>query len=434
MCRLLLSLSSLPCLLLALALPIADAHAQSADQQLLSAVDNPDPVIPGQLLTYTIQTRNNGPNAAVNGGLNVNLANELTMTSMTAPSGFSCAAFGNNLSCTHPSFAANTTATFTIVARLGEHLLNFPDGQFSSNFFSSGTTPDPVQGNEFQTVVTRWDSPQVDIAVTAADAPDPVGPNQDITYSVLVRSLGPDTPTNVNFNVFNNNSLRFVSNTAPAGFNCTLPAVGGAPVYSCSIASLPPGNYPFTVVLRADLAVLGPNDGSVAVNFASAGTGDDTDDNNNSETEVTTYVTPDADIGISVSDSPDPVVLGGDITFNVAVTNAGPDPGTTTNFNMFNSGDLRFVSLQAAPGFNCNPPAVGTRPTFTCTHPSMPVGQTANFVVITRTDPALINANGGTISNSFTAASSLSDPVGNNNAETEQTLVLADGLFKNGFE
>lgn len=415
-------------------LPSAPASAQSADQQMLSVVDSPDPMIPGQLLTYTVQIRNNGPDPAVNGGININLPLTLAFVSSSLPPGFSCAAFGSSMSCTHPNFAAGTTATITLVFRLGEHLLNVPDGQFSTHFFTSGVTPDPVQGNNAITSVTNWDSPQVDVAISAVDSPDPVGPDQNITYSVMVSNTGPDPATNVNFNVFNNNSLRFQSNTAPAGFSCTLPAVGAAPVYTCTASTLPPGNYPFTVVLRAELAVLGPNDGSVAVSFSANGIGDDTDDNNNSETEITSYVTPDADVSITVSDSPDPVILGGNITFNATITNGGPDPATATNFNMFNNGSLRFVSVQAPAGFNCTPPAVNNAPTFTCTHPSLPVGQSANVIVVTRTDPALLGTTGGTVSNSFSANSSLSDPVNANNTKTEQTLVLADDLFRNGFE
>ena len=66
------------------------AVAQSADQEVVSVVDAPDPVVPGQNVTYTVTVRNNGPNAASAGGLNVNLANALTHLSNTPPAGFTC--------------------------------------------------------------------------------------------------------------------------------------------------------------------------------------------------------------------------------------------------------------------------------------------------------------------------------------------------------
>ena len=208
-------------ILLGLLMLSGAAFGQSADQEVVSVVDSPDPATPGQSLTYTIVVRNNGPDAATNGGLNVNLDQALSLTSSNAPAGFTCYTSGNNISCIHPSLAAGSSATITLVAMVPPHLLNFPDGTFNSAFFTSGVTPDPNNANNTQTSTTSYDSPQIDLSLTVADSPDPVGPDQNITYSATVTNAGPDTATNVNFNVYNNNTLRFQSVTAPAGFACT---------------------------------------------------------------------------------------------------------------------------------------------------------------------------------------------------------------------
>lgn len=55
-----------------LLLPVV-AFAQSADQEVVSVADKPDPITPGATLTYTITMTNHGPDPAVNGGFNVNL-------------------------------------------------------------------------------------------------------------------------------------------------------------------------------------------------------------------------------------------------------------------------------------------------------------------------------------------------------------------------
>lgn len=65
----------------------------------MSVVASADPVIPGQSFNYTITLRNNGPAAAVNGGVNVNLDQNLTLLSTSVPAGFSCPQFGNNVTC-----------------------------------------------------------------------------------------------------------------------------------------------------------------------------------------------------------------------------------------------------------------------------------------------------------------------------------------------
>jgi len=418
------------CVLLGLAAP---AFGQSADQEVVSVVDSPDPVVPGGNITYTVTIRNNGPDAAANGGLNVNLSASLAYVSATPPAGYSCFALGNNLSCTAPSFAPST-AVITIVAQVPASLLNFPDGTVTSNFSTSGVTLDPNIGNNQKSSTTDYDSPQVDLSVAVTDSPDPVGPNQNLTYTVTAKNDGPNSATDVNFNVFNNGTLQFKSVTAPAGFNCAAPAVNGVPTFSCSKAAVAPGTYPFTVVVYANGALLGANDGTVQTFFGFGGTGNDTNRNNDGETETTAYVTPDANLSVAVGDTPDPAVVGGEIEYLVTVTNLGPDTATSANLNVSNNGLLKFVALDAAAGFNCTPPAVGATPTFTCSNPSFEADEQAEFIVTVRTDESTLGVEGGVVSTNFSIGSALTDPVNGNNSETEETTVLKNTLFRDGFE
>jgi uncharacterized repeat protein (TIGR01451 family) len=400
------------------------AFAQSADQELLSAVDSPDPVIPGNNVTYTVQVRNNGPDPAVNGGLNMNIGGSLTYLSAFGPAGFTCLNLGNNASCTSPSFPAGTTATFTVITQLDPSRLNFPDGTVTSNFFTSGVTPDPNNGNNNASVNTAWDSPQIDLALTVTDSPDPVFPNGNITYTIPVSNNGPDTATSVNFNSFNNGTLKFQSATAPAGWNCTLPAVNGNPTFTCTTPSFAPGTVNFTVVVKADPVVLGVNDGTVSMVFGVNGTGDDTNDPNNTEQEDTAYVTPDSDMGVSVTDSPDPVFPNGTITYTVQVTNGGPDAAPGATLNSFNNGTLKFQSATVPAGWNCTLPAVNAAPTINCTNPSFANGGSSTFTFVVLADPAVLGINDGTVSTVFSAGSAVSDPNNANNVEQEDTAYV----------
>jgi uncharacterized repeat protein (TIGR01451 family) len=395
----------------------------SADQEVVSVVDSPDPIVPGQDLTYTVTVRNNGPNAAVNGGLNVNLGGGLTLQTTASPAGFTCTAFGSSLSCTNPSFAPGT-AVITLVARVDASLLNFPDTSINSNFTTSGTTPDPNNGNNAKSATTAVDSPQVDLSVSVTDSPDPVGPDQNITYTATVANAGPDAATNASFNVFHNNGLSFQSAVVPAGFSCALPNPGAAPIFTCTAASFAPGNSVFTVVVRADDDVLGINDGTLQTAFGFSGTGNETNQANNAETESTAYVTPDADVTVSVTDSPDPVFPNGDITYTVTVGNSGPDPATSFMLNTFNNGSLRFRSVTSPAGFSCTPPALNAAPTFTCTAPSVAAGASSVFTIVVRADPAILGLNDGTVQTAFSVSSARSDPVPANNSETETTAYV----------
>ena len=179
------------------------AFAQTADQEVVSAVDSPDPVVPGNNVTYTVTMKNNGPDPAVNGGLNIILSGSVTPVSATPPAGFSCTAPSQFMTCNTPSMAVGTYV-FTVVVNVTSSLLNFADGSFSSSFSSSGTTTDPNNGNNSKNATTNYDSPQINMGIAVTDSPDPVTPNNDITYTVNINNAGPDGGTNATFNVFNN--------------------------------------------------------------------------------------------------------------------------------------------------------------------------------------------------------------------------------------
>ncbi len=52
------------------------------------------------------------------------------------------------------------------------------------------------------------------------------------------------------------------------------------------------------------------------------------DDAGNRLTQVITVPAPEADLGLSITDSPDPVVAGNNVIYTVTVTNNGPDGAT----------------------------------------------------------------------------------------------------------
>ena len=65
---------------------------------------------------------------------------------------------------------------------------------------------------------------------------------------------------------------------------------------------------------------------------------------------------------------------GTDVTFNVTVTNNGPDPGAVTMDDPV-TGGWTFVSVSAPAGFLCTNPGLGaTSGTVSCSNPSMAPG------------------------------------------------------------
>ncbi|HEX7150879.1 MAG TPA: IPTL-CTERM sorting domain-containing protein [Thermoanaerobaculia bacterium] len=396
--------------------------AQSADQQIVSVTESADPVVPGANYTYTIQIQNNGPNAATNGGVNIALDGIIEAVSTSAPGGWTCTAPAQFMSCTTPSFANGASATIVLTARVPSHRANFPDGTVNASFSTSGTTTDPNSANNTVNVSTAWDSPQIELGISSAtDSPDPVTPDGNITYTVGVNNAGPDTATNLTFSVINSQGLQFQSVTPPAGWTCAAPAVGGSANFSCTKASLGVATDTFTVVLRAPASAFGVNDGTIQTLFQVGGTGNETAHGDETVLVTTTYQTPDADVAISVTDSPDPVPSNSNITYTVQVVNNGPDAAPNATVSFSNSQGLQFQSLTAPAGWTCNPPSVGSFISITCTNPSLANGATATFTLVGRADVNQFGVNEGTVQTVFQVSSSVADPVPGNNTEVEAT-------------
>ena len=414
------------------------AAAQSADQDVVSVALSQNPVVPGQTVTYTYVIRNNGPDAASNGGLNILYYNgNLLNATFTHPPGWSCVTFWAGAGCNIATLPAGTTATITLTAQVDPSRINFPDGSFDMTVTTSGVTADPNAANNSRTITTNWDSPQIDLAIGVTDTPDPVGPDMDLTYTATVTNLGPDPAAGVHFNVYNPGYVPFKSVTPPAGWTCTPPAVGAATIFTCTTPSFAAGaTSVFNIVVRVDDAILGVNNGTISTVLSVNGTGDDTNDNNNSETEDTSYVTPKADLAVSVADTVDPVLLGQEFDYLVTLGNLGPDPAANATFSLYNNGNLRYRAIVAPPGFQCTLPTVGSAPILSCTTASLANGASVQFLVTVGTDPQLINPQtGGTVQTAVTASSAIADPApAVNNQETEATLVIPVLLFGDGFE
>jgi uncharacterized repeat protein (TIGR01451 family) len=399
------------------------AFAQSADQEILSVTDSPDPAVPGDNITYTVTIRNNGPDPATNGGMNAYFPNA-TYVSASGPAGFTCGAFGQAASCTHPAFAAGTTAVFTLVVNLSSSLAGFPDGSISTSFSTSGTTPDPNNGNNNDSETTNYNTQQIDMAVTATDSPDPVAPGQNLTYTINVANNGPDTATNPQFSVYHVQGLTFVSKTVPAGWSCSANSVGGTINTTCSKGTMAGGETAqFTVVGAVTTAGFGVNDGTIQTQFSISGVGNETNHPNNNYVESTAYVTPDADISVAVSDSPDPVAPDGNITYTVTVANNGPDAAPSVTLSSFGSNNLHFISASTPAGWNCTLPAPNTQtPGFSCTLPTgLASGANSVLTFTLQATDEVNGVNDFTIQFGFTATAPIADPVPGNNSETEST-------------
>ncbi|GMU42765.1 MAG: choice-of-anchor J domain-containing protein [Xanthomonadales bacterium] len=135
------------------------------------------------------------------------------------------------------------------------------------------------------------------------------------------------------------------------------------------------------------------------------------------DTLTSTGVAPTADISVTLTDTPDPVAAGTNLTYNVTVTNNGPGAADAAGFTLPLPAGTSFVSVTPSAGGLCN-----NGSPVSCSW----AGATAAGTSRTATVVALVAANvanGSTLSATATASSTTVDLVAGNNSATATTAV-----------
>jgi uncharacterized repeat protein (TIGR01451 family) len=130
-----------------------------------------------------------------------------------------------------------------------------------------------------------------------------------------------------------------------------------------------------------------------------------------------------ADLSISKSDSPDPVVAGTNLTYSITVNNNGTDRAVDVSMNDTLPAGTTFVSFSSPAGWSSTTPAVGATGAVTATKTFMDNGDSAAFTLVVRVSSAV--AEGTLLSNTAAVSSPVTDPDTNNNSATAVTAVVA---------
>ena len=266
-----------------------------------------------------------------------------------------------------------------------------------------------------------WIPPQADLSITKTDSPDPVAPGTNLAYLIRVVNAGPDAATAVTVTAVIPLDTRFVSLAWPADWTCLKPIVGGSGAVSCTISTLGIGaTASFTLVVNVTAG-----DGATITNTATVGSATtDLNPGNNTAT-ATTKVKKQADLAVMKADAPDPVVAGTDLTYDVALSNFGPNYAVNVSLTDATPANTTFVSVAqtSGPAFSCSAPAVGGTGTVSCTISMFGAGDTATFRLVVRVNAS--TPTGTTLSNTATATSGTFDPCPGNNSATATTAVIA---------
>ena len=244
------------------------------------------------------------------------------------------------------------------------------------------------------------------------DNPDPVPAGGLYSYTVRIDNNDPDAATGVTLRLAVPTGASFVS-ASPAGANC----VATTPTQiDCAIGTLGGDGLDARDVVFTWRAT-GPGPTSIGATTTIAA---DADNNpgNNVQNQTTTVVAG-ANLALSKTDSPDPVIGGANVSYTLRVGNAGPNAGGAMTLTDTLSPSTSYVSASGA-GWSCGH-AAGV---VTCTRAAaLAVGATAPDLTIV----ARVNAASGTVTNSATVAPSVggtADPETADNTATANTTVL----------
>ena len=360
--------------------------------------DSADPVVAGSAFSYAIAVTNNGPSTAATLSMTDQLPVGVAFVSATG-TGWACSQAAGLVTCTRATLATGVTAptiTINVTAPANAAAL-------SNTANITAATSDPDTGNNSSTETTDVTA-SADLAITVVDSPDPVNAGGALTYTVTATNLGPSTAANVTMTDVIPATATFDQFITTTGWTCA----EAAGTITCTRAALATGvSQP--IVFR----VIAPTVGGTITNTASVATTTTDPNNANNAATTNTTVNARADLSITKVDDPDPVATGATLTYTITVANAGPSDATSLTMTDTLPANVGFVSADGT-GWTC----VRAGVTVTCTRASLAV-TTAPDITIVVTAPLTT----GTISNTATISSAVTDPVPGNNTDTEPTTV-----------
>jgi uncharacterized repeat protein (TIGR01451 family) len=382
--------------------PVTSNNSSSESTRVLEAIDlsivksdATDPVAVGDELVYTLAVRNDGTLNASGVTVTDNLPGGVTYGSAT-PSQGTCNEASGTVTCDLGDLASNATASVEIRTTAGS------EGTVTNTATVAGggeNDPDTANNSDSEDTAIR---PKADLSITKADTPDPLFAGQTLTYNIAVANLGPSDASGVT-----------VTDDLPAGvtYQSAVPSQG-----SCSEAggsvTCALGTVANTGGATIELKVTARNAGTIDNTASVKSDAVDPSAGNDSATTSTT-VNPAADLSITKTDSPDPVLAGQQLIFTLTVRNNGPSTATgVTAVDTLPAG-VNYESSIPSQG-SCLTVSLGT---ISCGLGTIASGGTATVQISVRPQ------NDGVITNQATVSGIETDLVMSNNQSSATTTV-----------
>ncbi len=317
-------------------------NTSTADTTLGSVADvstvktGPSALTPGASVSYSVLIRNAGPSSANGTNFTDNVPAAITgvSASCSAPTGGAvCPASvnvaANAVSGSVPVLPAGGSVTIVISGTVSASASGTVVNTAALTLPAGVTDPD-LANNSSNTAGTV--SPNADLSVVKT-GPATISAGGTITYSITVRNLGPSDVANASFTDNSPADLSGVSltcTTTTGGASCpTAVAISGTNL-SATLPLLPVGS---SITLQITGTVSGSSTGNIT-NSASVTNPSGIPDNNigNNSSQATTAISAVARLSV-VKTGPSSITAGGNVVYNIVISNAGPSAANGTTFN-----------------------------------------------------------------------------------------------------
>jgi len=360
----------------------------------INKTDDPDPVLPGGTLTYTLVVANAGPSNAHGVVVQDDLPSDLAVITTTPP-----ATGGASLLEWRFDLQAGRSRNIQIVAAVGSSSSGTVSN--TAQVFSNDDPFSPKRDQERTAISSR-----ADLGIMKLDYPDPVNPGEVLTYTLLVTNAGPSQAMNV-----------VVTDTLPAGV-CSLGpppnCVKGPLVYSLGAMSNKEGRQiQIPVVVSPTITGTLTNQAEVSSDTP------DSDRSDNTAWSVTAIMSG-ADLQLDIGHDSAPVVAGATVTYILTVTNNGPSDAL--NVTITDSITPPVTVITATPPFI---EQAGTPTVITWDVSGLVRGQSRELQLVIRVSPG---SSGILTSTAVVASSTPDNKPGNNQDSDEAPIYQVAGL------
>lgn len=372
-----------------------------------TAVSGPNPPVLGQTTTYDLVVTAKNPSAYALSGVSVTdtLPTDVAIQSVTVSAG---TGVQSDQTVTWDGFGLVAGASETLTIRVtvtpasadvgAAMLLNPGASGTATRVAGGGTVSDTSESVSTATVL----GPR--LGVTKSVSPSTVGPSDVVTYTVTLSSTGTSAATVTSVVDALPAGFTFVAGSTTGTLGAPAPAVAVPDVTWTGSFAIPAGESRTLVFQAVAASTPGTYDNVVqatADQVGSVSTGP----------TATVTVVPEADLSITKTDAPDPVIVGDNLTYTIVVGNAGPSPATGVTVTDTLPSGVTFVPASSTAG------CALSGSTVTCAAGTVNPGSPATVTIVVTTLTA------GALTNTASVDADTIDPNAGNDLATATTNV-----------